>query len=803
MRHISQMLCFCLVCGLFSVTYGQDGLRLGSVSTFKDQLKSKVDRSKTLNQRTSGTTIDAQLPDNSTLQLQVSYENVSKEDLTLVGKVGNIEKSSFFIKVNNGVVKGNIVIDGQKNAFEYTSKGGEVFIEEKRADRVVCIEYPNGPANAVPTNVEVQDFEIGEAANNLQSLPGANACILLDFDGYNLPAGTGWLNGNSWTAPASGMSDAAITEAWELVAEDFRPYNVNVTTSQSVYNSYAQNRRQRCVFTPANDPAPGAGGVAYVGAFGYNEWPCWVFIMSGKAGGDAASHEVGHTLGLGHDGRTNPNEGYFLGHGDWAPIMGAGYYKPIAQWSQGEYAYANNTENDTQKMTDYISFRGDDYGNNTGSAAALSVNGSGVVAQKAGVIERRGDYDMFSFNCGTGNISLDVNTVSRHANLDILVNLYEGSGNLIGTFNPSGLNTHIDAYLNAGKYYIRVDGTGAGNPATNGYSDYGSLGSYWITGNVTPGGNNNAVATVYQHCNYGGYSAGLGVGSYNLGDLQALGVINDDVSSIQIQAGYQATFYWDANFTGSTLVKSGNDACLVDDGWNDQITSIVISAAASSNTIQAESYSSMSGVQVEACSEGGENVGYIEAGDWMAYDNITFPNSGTYLIEYRVASQPGGGQLSADLNAGANVLGTLNIPNTGGWQNWSTISHSVSVNAGTYPFGIYAAAGGWNINWIKITYQGAGAPAAQARTGNFEMSTAMDSNTEMVLYPNPSENELHIRFQGEQIKGSILNTMGQIIQKYTLKDASETIDISGLKAGTYLLSIESNDNKVMKRFIKK
>ncbi|MBN7138615.1 glycoside hydrolase family 16 [Lysobacter enzymogenes] len=121
-----------------------------------------------------------------------------------------------------------------------------------------------------------------------------------------------------------------------------------------------------------------------------------------------------------------------------------------------------------------------------------------------------------------------------------------------------------------------------------------------------------------------------------------------------------------------------------------------------STTIEAENFSAQNGVQVEACSEGGYNVGWIETGDWMAYNSINFPTSGSYRIEYRVAS-PGGGSLSADLNAGGTVLGQVNVPATGGWQNWTTVSHTVNVNAGTYNFGVFAQAGGWNINWIRIT----------------------------------------------------------------------------------------------------
>lgn len=120
--------------------------------------------------------------------------------------------------------------------------------------------------------------------------------------------------------------------------------------------------------------------------------------------------------------------------------------------------------------------------------------------------------------------------------------------------------------------------------------------------------------------------------------------------------------------------------------------------------IQAEAYTAMSGVQLDATTDtgGGQYVGWIDANDWMAHANINFPTSGTYKVEYRVAS-PSGSALSLDLNAGAIQLGQVTIPATGGWQNWTTVAHNVNVTVGTYSLGIYAPQGGWNINWLRIT----------------------------------------------------------------------------------------------------
>ena len=128
------------------------------------------------------------------------------------------------------------------------------------------------------------------------------------------------------------------------------------------------------------------------------------------------------------------------------------------------------------------------------------------------------------------------------------------------------------------------------------------------------------------------------------------------------------------------------------------------SVAPFSRLIQAEMYSSMNGVQLETTTDvgGGQNVGWIDANDWMAHANINFPTSGTYKVEYRVASVSGA-RLSLDLNAGVIQLGQVTIPATGGWQNWVTVSHEVSINAGTYSVGIFAPVGGWNINWLRIT----------------------------------------------------------------------------------------------------
>ncbi|MBX9852614.1 MAG: RICIN domain-containing protein [Cytophagaceae bacterium] len=226
-------------------------------------------------------------------------------------------------------------------------------------------------------------------------------------------------------------------------------------------------------------------------------------------------------------------------------------------------------------------------------------------------------------------------------------------------------------------------------------------------------------------------------------------------------------------------------------------------STAFSKTIQAESYSAMAGVQVENTTDagGGQNVGYIDAGDWMAYNSVNIPSSGAYTIEYRVASLSGG-RLSADLNAGSIQLGVVNIPATGGWQNWTTVSHTVNINAGTYNFGIYAQTGGWNINWFRITGQN----GAKISAGNSDDDNQVLPETSMIsdleLYPNPVSSALSIQsvtaFDGA--KYVIIDQMGSEISRGEIQQT--VIDVSDLHSGLYTLLIIKDEKKIIRRFIK-
>lgn len=133
-----------------------------------------------------------------------------------------------------------------------------------------------------------------------------------------------------------------------------------------------------------------------------------------------------------------------------------------------------------------------------------------------------------------------------------------------------------------------------------------------------------------------------------------------------------------------------------------------LTLSGSGNTVlEAESYAAMSGVELEDCAQGGKNVGYIEAGDWMSYA-ISVPQAMQYELTVDAASESGGGQIA--FSCGGNTLGTLDIPATGGWQSWQQFKVTLELPAGESDLKLYAQQGGFNVD--RMTFTAVGGKAA-------------------------------------------------------------------------------------------
>lgn len=364
----------------------------------------------------------------------------------------------------------------------------------------------------------------------LHSHPGAQRVIYLDFNGY-LATGTAWNSSyglSAIDAPAFDLDGDPTTFStaelqriqyiWQRVAEDYVPFDVDITTEEPPADALTRSSSSdltfgtRAVITKdwtANTANPcSCGGFAYVGVFDdTTEFykPAFIFYNNLGSGNEkyvaeAISHEVGHNLGLSHDGTTT-GSAYYAGHGSgatgWAPIMGVGYYQSLVQWSKGEYPNANNTEDDLARIPMFgAPLRADDHGDTFATATPLTAaTAAGVTALNGdGVINTRTDVDMFSFVSGAGTITLNVNPAARSANLDINAELYDANGVLVAASNPlDALTSGISASVTGGTYYLKIDGVGKGDLST-GYSDYASLGQYIVSGSVPAAGGQAPIA---------------------------------------------------------------------------------------------------------------------------------------------------------------------------------------------------------------------------------------------------------------------------------------------------------------------
>jgi hypothetical protein len=142
--------------------------------------------------------------------------------------------------------------------------------------------------------------------------------------------------------------------------------------------------------------------------------------------------------------------------------------------------------------------------------------------------------------------------------------------------------------------------------------------------------------------------------------------------------------------------------------------------------IEAEDYDSMNGVQTENTSDTGEgsDVGWIDAGDWMDY-NVNVAASGTYTVKFRVASE-NGADGALQLKQGDSTLCTLDVPATGGWQNWTTIIAAVTLPEGPQTLRVSAGNSGYNINWFEFA-EGASDPPPEEK-GNPVINPSFEDN---------------------------------------------------------------------------
>ena len=407
-----------------------------------------------------------------------------------------------FIYYDNSVRAGAIVFFNNREGVHRFKQSAddkkEWIIEEIPYHDVVCASagttypmltsssgYPRRSRQMIQAASNLASGTQLSSYNFFQSKPDAPTVIYCNFEGeiVNQPL---W-SFSTINAEPSGLSNERVLEILKVVAEDFAPFNVNVTNVRSVYDSTPSSKRVMCISTPTDTAAPGSGGVAYLDSF-RDDLVCWDFNLDG----DTISHEVGHTLNLDHHGdSTQSAPEYHDGHSSesrtWAPIMGASFKARMVQWSDGNYTFATNSnQDDLYLITNYgLSYRSDDYGNNTTSGEDVSI--SDMLVTRNGIIERNTDIDVFNVTYSSlGKVQIaGVGKEGAQSNLDVKLSVVSSNGVVIfeqTSDNTDGALTEI--ILEPGSYQVIVEGDSSGNPYGNpatGWSSYGSLGQYQLS----------------------------------------------------------------------------------------------------------------------------------------------------------------------------------------------------------------------------------------------------------------------------------------------------------------------------------
>jgi hypothetical protein len=342
----------------------------------------------------------------------------------------------------------------------------------------------------------------------LHSHASAPRTLYLDFNGHVMPAPTWEEDGVTFVwhevrvLPFSLDADRSTFSAqeremirliWKHVAEDYAPFDINVTTVEPdvlappVDDSVANGMALRVVigdWDPANTfthEGEGRGGFTPIAYGGFTNFiPNDVFVFPSGTETDydpfriahVASHEAAHAFGLGHL-NLNQSEPALIMDG-----TSANAFRSI--WGIA------SSQDDVAMLTAVLDARADDHGSDVTTPTPLAL--AGVAPQMTldgtGIIEQLDDKDFFSFWAGSGQFTVRVDVpLDKVANLDAEVELWERQGGLWSEVQiPSGRRIHVASDLWAGFWHFVPQGSeGEYRVAVKSDGTYGDLGRYIIT----------------------------------------------------------------------------------------------------------------------------------------------------------------------------------------------------------------------------------------------------------------------------------------------------------------------------------
>jgi O-glycosyl hydrolase len=197
-----------------------------------------------------------------------------------------------------------------------------------------------------------------------------------------------------------------------------------------------------------------------------------------------------------------------------------------------------------------------------------------------------------------------------------------------------------------------------------------------------------------------------------------------------------------------------------------------------------------SGVDIESTTDlgGGYDVGYVKSGEWLEY-TIDVQQAATYDLTFRVAAAAAGGKFHVDVG-GVNKTGALSVPNTGGWQTWSTVTKTgVSLSAGKQILRIAMDANGstgsvGNFNWLRITKAATTTTQTPFKGTPFVVVSGAVATIQAEDFDNGGEGVAYHDLESANQGGAAYRSSGVDIQSTT--DTGGGYNVGYTKAGEWL-----------------
>ncbi len=471
-------------------------LGLGTPENFLNSIK---------NQRsTTGSLYSLPLVNGEVKDILIENYYDGNSGFSMNGTAVESTNSLFILKGDRSNLYGYLALQDTKKAFEITTTGGLVSMQEIDIAGIFPDLYETGfrppaennaPLAAVlPTYSPMakrQAVHIGKYNNEdvtkLQSKPGSPYVFYLNHSAV--------MNG---TTPMNSRSKEEMYRVWQCTADQYSMFNLNITTDPAVYNA----ARTADVLKTGNIKFVNEDGRSYacVGCFGTTSaGTLYRNPLNNDYGygiGMTCAHEVGHQMGMSHDGgsqQSDPEYFYGLPAVEWCPIMGNYWYggnwtNQFFTWSKGEYNTATQKQDDLQIMNvkEKVPYMVDD---NPGGKA-LKISSAGVISASDnwGQIEQNTDTDAFTFKVGSngGTLSLKIDPIEYLRQLDVAAKIVDATGKTISSSNLAKNRSaeFKNLSLAAGSYSLIIQGGAELTPQT-GFSNYSSLGYYAMEGTLS------------------------------------------------------------------------------------------------------------------------------------------------------------------------------------------------------------------------------------------------------------------------------------------------------------------------------